>query len=113
MMRFLSSLFLLLILTGCATTDIKYVEKVVYVPVKVDDHLFKLSQVPVPPGREKFIFLTPKNKDDTILLLKGQRDLLAEYAQDLLKDTGMCRARVSEIYDLQKQQVEIIKSKGN
>ena len=99
------------VLAGCVTTQIQYVDKIVYVPVKVDDSLFKLDPVPQPPGKEEFV-KKPKNKDEVIMLLRSQRDMPVDYAEDLLQDTAMCRVRLTSIQELQQKQVENI-LKGN
>ena len=101
-----------MMLVGCTTTKIQYVEKVVYVAVKTDESLFQLDDMPSPPPREKFIFLTPTNPGETITLLKGQRDMLVDYGIDLVRDNGICRARLSRIKKLQAEQVKIIEKKG-
>ena len=112
MLRIFLSMVVAMMVSGCITPQIKYVDKIVYVPVKIDENLFKMEDIPRPPRKEQFVFLEPKNKDDIITLLKGQRDILVEYSQDLLKDDGMCRSRLSKIYTLQLEQVDAIKNKG-
>lgn len=112
-MKRLLTLFLSFILTGCVTTQIKYVDKIVYVPVTIDQNLFKLDDVTKPPTEDKFVFIKPKNQVEMITLLKGQRDLLSDYSKDLLKDVGICRARIVSIKELHDLQLEIMNKKEN
>ena len=100
------------LVSGCAT-KIEYVERTVYVPVKVEASLFKMDVIPMPPSQDKFIAMKPKNQTEMIQLLRGQRDLLVEYSQDLLVDTGMCRARLRSIRDLIDEQAKTIEKKGS
>ena len=99
-------------LVGCTTTKIQYVDKLVYVAVKVDDSLFQLGAMPTPPTKEQFIFLTPTDQTETITLLKGQRDLLVDYSVDMTRDSGVCRARLERIKKLQDKQVQTIEKRG-
>lgn len=112
MKNFIASLFLVILLVGCTTTKVQYVEKTIYVPVKLDDSLFQLGKMPTPPTREKFIFLTPTTPSETIALLKGQRDLLVDFNLDLMRDSGVCRVRLENIKELQDQQVQTIEKRG-
>ena len=94
-------------LGGCATKTV-YITKTEYIPIVSDKALFAMDPLPAPPAKEAFLPTKPLNKDEAITLLRKQRDLLAEYSENVLKDSVMCRVRLQKVQDSQQKAAKVV-----